>query len=81
MVGFGFTKKNLTWDLNAKYAILQQKTNGGFPLSLTYFVNVAMDTRDKSAFANADDLAFDDRLSYFHQLLIARKFLTGFRCR
>lgn len=78
MVGFGFTKKNLTWDVNAKYAILQQKTNGGTPLSLTYYVNMAMDTRNKDAFANADDLAFDDRLSYFHQLLIARKISDRF---
>jgi hypothetical protein len=30
MVGFGFTKKNLTWDVNAKYAIFKQMVSGGF---------------------------------------------------
>jgi len=37
MVGFGITKTNLTWDLNAKYAILQQGRSGGSPLSISYY--------------------------------------------
>lgn len=78
MVGFGLTKNYLTWDVNAKYAILKQMTSGGSPVSLTYFGNAAIDTRDKSYFANADDLAFTDRLSFFHQLLIARKISDKF---
>ncbi|MGB4849975.1 MAG: DUF5777 family beta-barrel protein [Saprospiraceae bacterium] len=73
MVGFGLTKKNLTWDINAKYAILKQMISGGSPVSLSYFVNAAIDSRDKNAFTNADELVFSDRLSYFHQLLLARK--------
>src|SRR5678815_2087100 len=35
MVGFGITKTNLTWDLNAKYAIFKQMQNGGMPVSVT----------------------------------------------
>jgi len=66
-VGIGFTKENITWDLNAKYAILRQ-TPGGFPLSLTYFGNVAIDTRKKDNFVNSTD-----RYSYFNQLIIAYK--------
>jgi Membrane bound beta barrel domain (DUF5777) len=68
MVGFGFTKQNLTWDFNAKYAILQQARKGGSPVSVSYFVNVAIDTRDEANFRNSTD-----RYSFFHQLLIARK--------
>jgi hypothetical protein len=78
MVGFGLTKSYLTWDVNAKYAILKQMSSGGSPVSLTYYGNAAIDTRDKSYFANADDLAFTDRLSFFHQLLVARKISDKF---
>jgi len=74
MVGFGITKTNLTWDLNAKYAIIQQTRSGSTPISITYFVNAALDTRDKDYFTNPDELVATDRLSYFHQILLARKF-------
>jgi hypothetical protein len=73
MLGFGFTKYNVTWDFNAKYAILKQAYKGGSPVSLTYFGNVAVDTRDKSNFANSSD-----RFSYFNQLILARKVTDKF---
>jgi hypothetical protein len=68
LVGFGFTKENITWDFDAKYAILQQARKGGSPVSLTYFGNVAIDTRNKENFVNSSD-----RFSYFNQLILARK--------
>src|SRR5688572_30961218 len=52
MVGFGLTKQNLTWDFNAKYAILKQMTSDGSPVSITYYGNAAMDTRKKEQFPN-----------------------------
>ena len=67
-VGFGITKERMTWDLNAKYALLQQGRSGGSPVSVTYFVNMGIDSRDKDNFA--ENL---DRYSYFHQLMVARK--------
>jgi hypothetical protein len=67
-VGFGFAKINLTWDATAKYAILQQMKSGGWPISVTYYGNVAIDTRDSENFANGTD-----RFSYFNQLIISRK--------
>lgn len=73
MVGFGLTKKNLTWDFNAKYAILKQMTSGGSPVSLTYFGNAAMDTRDESQFPNPSEFNSTDRWSFFHQLIVGRK--------
>ncbi|MEZ4954744.1 MAG: DUF5777 family beta-barrel protein [Saprospiraceae bacterium] len=71
MIGFGLTKTNITWDFNAKYALIQQARSGGSPVAVTYFVNTAIDTRDKAVgkFANGTD-----RYSYFHQLMVARKF-------
>ena len=75
MVGFGLTKTNVTWDINAKYALLRQARMGGSPVSLTYFANMAFDTRKQSVgqFANKTD-----RYSYFHQLILARKFSDEF---
>lgn len=78
MVGFGLTKQNLTWDFNAKYAILKQMTSGGSPVSLTYFGNAAMDTRSEDQFPNPDAFKSTDRWSFFHQLIIARKLTDKF---
>jgi hypothetical protein len=71
MVGFGFTNQNNLWDGFAKYALLQQKTNGGTPISLTYYVNAAVDTRHEE---NTDFQESTDRWSFFHQVMVARKF-------
>lgn len=73
MVGFGLTKQNLTWDFNAKYAILKQMTGGGSPVSLTYFGNAAMDTRKEELFPNPPEFKSTERWSFFHQLIVARK--------
>jgi hypothetical protein len=70
-IGFGFNKYNLTWDFDAKYALMRQSERGKgiWPLSITIYANMAVDTRDKSNFVSGLD-----RLSYFGQLMIARKF-------
>jgi hypothetical protein len=73
MVGFGFSKDRLLWDLNVKYALLKENGNKPFPVSVTYFGNVAADTRPKENFVNDTD-----RYSYFHQLLVARKLTRDF---
>ncbi|WP_194972854.1 DUF5777 family beta-barrel protein [Aquiflexum lacus] len=68
MVGFGFTKFNLLWDFNAKYAILKEQGPNPKPVSLTYFVNMAVDTRPSENFTYGSD-----RWSYFHQIMLAKK--------
>lgn len=73
MVGFGFTKDRLLWDFSAKYAILKENRGEGAPVSVTYFGNIAIDTRDKSNFVHASD-----RYTYFHQLMVARKVTRDF---
>jgi hypothetical protein len=68
-LGFGFCKDRMTWDGNLKYALLRQSTSG-MPVSVSYYGNFAVDTR------SAEDVTFvsnADRISYFNQLLIARK--------
>ncbi len=72
-VGLGFTKDRLQWDLNGKYAIVKQGKTGGWPISITWFGNIVMDTRPKENFVNNGD-----RLSFFNQVLIARKITDKF---
>lgn len=83
-VGFGFTKSTAAvipgasvslvpgplWDGSLKYAIITQ-TKGKYPVSVSYYVNVAFNTKkdeNKEIYKHQSD-----RLSYFHQVLIARK--------
>jgi hypothetical protein len=71
MIGFGTEKFNKMQELMWKYSILQQKENGT-PFFLSYYGNVVVCGREKAYFG--DNYNFASRLSYFHQLIIARKF-------
>lgn len=75
MVGFGFTKENLVWDMFGKYALLRQGQSGGSPVSLTYYGNAAIDTRsdEDGGFSESTD-----RWSFFHAAMVARKFSDDF---
>ena len=83
-VGIGFTKTTAgvipgsaissvsgpLWDGNLKYSIITQ-TKGKYPVSVSYYVNAAYNTKkdqNKDVYRN-----WSDRLTYFHQILIARK--------
>ncbi len=83
-VGIGFTKTTAAvipqagtssvsgplWDGSLKYSIITQ-TKGKYPVSVSYYVNAAYNTKkdlNKEIYKNSSD-----RLSYFHQILIARK--------
>ncbi|MFL5786763.1 MAG: DUF5777 family beta-barrel protein [Flavisolibacter sp.] len=69
-LGIGIAKSNMLWDASAKYSIISQ-TRGVYPLSITYYGNIAYDTRK-----DADGSIFKyntDRFLFFHQLIIARK--------
>lgn len=70
-LGFGLTKQyNMLMDGSAKYSILKQ-TKGKYPVSVTYYGNIAYKTaadRDHSLFTYNSQ-----RLSYFNELIIARK--------
>lgn len=72
MVGIGSEKNNKLNELMLKYAIFQQTRSGSMPVSLSYFVNMAVDARNEDAFGV--NYSFTNRLSYFHQLIVARKF-------
>jgi hypothetical protein len=54
---------------NIRLGAIQQMTTGRWPVSITYYGNAAIDTRPAENF-----LHFSDRLTYFNQIIIARKF-------
>jgi hypothetical protein len=73
MVGVGTTKDNKLQDIQWKYAILQQTEDGSMPLSLSYYGNMVIDLRKEEVFGAADAFRQIHRLSYFTQLIAARK--------
>jgi hypothetical protein len=71
-LGVGLTKFKNLLDLSAKYALLKQTRSGAVPVFVTYYGNMVFDTRKQ----NKREEVFNssDRISYFHQVLIGRKF-------
>jgi len=78
MVGAGTTKDYKLQDLQWKYLILQQTEDNSMPLSLSYYGNLVLDLRDQEAFGPEERYRFIHRLSYFTQLIVARKFSEKF---
>jgi hypothetical protein len=83
-VGAGIIKKNMATDVNAKCTILKQTRKNSMALSVALYGNVGIDGRNVSAFESGIvrvaysgptfHYRFTDRLSYFSQLIISRKF-------
>jgi hypothetical protein len=72
MVGIGTTKDYQLQDIQWKYLILQQTEDNKMPVSLSYYGNIVADLRNIEAFGPGK---YKDihRLSYFTQLIVARK--------
>lgn len=73
MIGAGTTKDYQLQDLQWKYLILQQTEDNSMPVSLSYYGNIVFDLRKENNFGPADSFKQIHRLSYFNQLIIARK--------
>lgn len=73
MVGISLTKQNMAWEGYFKYAILKQTQSNRIPVSVTYFGDIAYDSRDRENF-----IYNSDRFSFFNQLIIARKITDAF---
>jgi hypothetical protein len=81
MVGYGITKTNMYSDFQVKYAVLQQTRKNTVPVAVTLYGNMAIDGRNKTTFegVGADSAySFSNRLSYFGQLIVGRKFNDWF---
>ncbi len=74
MVGLGTERNNKLQDLQWKYLILQQKEDNSMPVSLSYFGNVVLNLQKEASFGPVESFREIHRLSYFNQLILARKF-------
>ena len=74
MIGIGTTKDYKLQDLNWKYLILQQTQDNSMPVSLSYYGNIVAELTEESNFGPTDSFKQIHRLSYFTQLIVARKF-------
>jgi hypothetical protein len=73
-VGIGSTKNKRLYDLSWKYIILRQTKPGGFPVTITYYGNLARQAGSHTLFLNQDkEYKQSNRISYFHELMVARK--------
>jgi len=87
-IGAGITKKNMMTDLNAKWTLLKQTRQNSIPVSVALYGNVAFDGRNISDFGSGMiqqawtgpvfHYRFPDRVSYFSQIIVSRKFCKEF---
>jgi len=73
MIGAGTTKDYKLQDIQWKYLILQQTEDNSMPVSLSYYGNIVADLRKEEEFGPAASFREIHRLSYFTQLIVARK--------
>jgi len=82
MVGIGTTKDYKLTDLQWKYQILRQTKSNSMPITVVYYGNLVADLRDTSGGTfgptNGDRYKEMHRLSYFTQIIVARKFSDKF---
>lgn len=78
MVGFGTSKDYKLQDFHWKYVILQQTEDNRIPVSLAYYGNMVIDARAEENFGPEDTFEPIHRLSYFTQLIVARKLSERF---
>lgn len=74
-LGFGRSKTKEHLDFNIKYEVLAQDVREGSPISLVVYSNIAL-TPERDV--NQLYSKFTNRMSYAHQLIIARKFSSNF---
>jgi hypothetical protein len=74
MIGAGTTKDYKLQDIQWKFLILQQTEDNSMPVSLSYYGNIVIDLQKEEAFGPVERYKDIHRLSYFTQLIVARKF-------
>lgn len=78
-IGVGAAKNNQLYDLDLKYIILKQESNGGMPVTVTYYGNTTIKAGDNANFINQkNEYTTANRLFFFNELMIARKFNNKF---
>jgi len=74
MLGIGTTKDYKLQDIQWKYLLLRQKEDNSMPVSLSYYGNLVLDLQRKEVFGPVASYKDLHRLSFFNQLILARKF-------
>jgi hypothetical protein len=79
MIGIGRGTYEKTFDGYLKFSILRQsKGKKNMPISLSYFTSMAINSLNNAALALKGKVYFWDRVSFVHQILVARKFSEHF---
>lgn len=83
-VGIGLVKNYMTTDLSVKWTVLQQTRKNTIPVSVALYGVVGIDGRALKLYSNDSvqvaytgpkgEIKFPDRLSYYSQLIVGRKF-------
>lgn len=76
MIGFGSEKDKKMQEFLVKYNIIEQSKDKVIPVSVAVFANICINTREVDYWGA--DYKFRDRMSYFSQLIISRKWTTKF---
>ena len=81
-VGYGITRLNMYSDFHIKYKALTQTQKNTIPVDVVLYANMAIDGRNKSIYEttspNYTEYKFGNRMSYFTQIVIGRKFAEWF---
>jgi len=84
-IGAGISRKKMMTDLNAKYSILQQTSDNKMPVGLAVYGVIGLDGRGADKFESGtvvdtkgqttpNPIEFSDKISYFSQVIVSRKF-------
>ncbi|WP_430816725.1 DUF5777 family beta-barrel protein [Carboxylicivirga sp. RSCT41] len=71
-VGYGLHLQRMYSDFSLKYTILEQTRRNSIPVAVGFYGNAAIDGREGEVFGT--EYEFSDRMSYFAQLIVGRKF-------
>jgi len=72
-LGFGTTKNKRLQDFSLQTRLLRQTRSDKIPFSVSYYGNFVIDARQKELFEYSQD-----RFSFFHQIILARRFSRNF---
>ena len=75
-VGFGTTQGYKLQDFSLKANLLKQSKDNKSPVDVTYYGNFSIDARAEDNFG--EDYKFGNRVAYFNELLVSRKFCDWF---
>jgi Membrane bound beta barrel domain (DUF5777) len=74
MVGAGRSAFKKEYDGFAKVKLLRQRSNGGMPISASFVTGFSLQGKNVALRPDGKEYEFVDRMHYFHQVLVARKF-------